>query len=177
MSCPATRLRRSVPTLETIGTLMSLPRHRAVTFNRSSYVAAVLLGIAAIASLNQLVFHQLLQWHHFIDSSDESFAERSEGYLHAGALVLFAIGFFVMLRAHGRPGFRASVAWAGFLVGVGLFQLWDGLVNHKLFHLHEIRYVDHLLGYDLVWHAVSALLLVLGVVLTAVSVRRSRPRE
>jgi uncharacterized membrane protein len=57
----------------------------------------------------------------------------------------------------------------GLLTGAGAFQLYDGLVQHKLFGLHQIRYEVDLLPYDLVWNVLAAALLVTGLVL----VRRS----
>jgi uncharacterized membrane protein len=57
-------------------------------------------------------------------------------------------------------------AWAGFLLGAGGFQLFDGIVDHKLLRLHQVRRdVDDLLVYDLVWNGAAVVLLVLGLAL------------
>ena len=64
--------------------------------------------------------------------------------------------------------------WAGLFVGLGVFQLWDGLVNHKVLRLHQVRYDVDLLPYDLLWNGAAALLLAVGVVLAVVAVARRR---
>ena len=63
---------------------------------------------------------------------------------------------------------------AGWLAGAGFFQLYDGLVQHKLLGLHQIRYGVDLLPYDLVWIVVAAALLVAGLVLIATTARAAR---
>ena len=58
--------------------------------------------------------------------------------------------------------------------GAGFFQLYDGLVQHKLLGLHQIRYGVDLLPYDVVWIVIAAALLVAGLVLVATTNRTAR---
>ena len=51
---------------------------------------------------------------------------------------------------------------AGWLTGAGFFQLYDGLVQHKLMGLHQIRYEVDLLPYDVAWNVIAAAMLVAG---------------
>ncbi|MGL5930855.1 MAG: DUF2243 domain-containing protein, partial [Dermatophilaceae bacterium] len=71
----------------------------------------------------------------------------------------------------------APVRWmrwvGGLLVGAGGFQLYDGLVHHKLFRLHQIRYGVDLVPYDAVWNVVAAVMILLGAALLTRS--RHRP--
>jgi len=63
---------------------------------------------------------------------------------------------------------RATVlqAWvSGILFGAGGFQLFDGIIQHKWFHLHQIRYDVTIWPYDLVWNVLAAIILILGGVL------------
>jgi uncharacterized membrane protein len=46
------------------------------------------------------------------------------------------------------------------LVGAGSFQLYDGLVQHKLLGLHQIRYGVDLTVYDLLGNVSAGVLLV-----------------
>lgn len=134
-----------------------------------SFWAAVLLGVGTMAAIDEIVFHQLLQWHHFVDRESGDVGLLSDGLLHAGELFALAAGFFLMLEARRRDALVARAAWAGFLVGLGGFQLWDGLINHKVLRLHEIRYGVDLLPYDLIWNgaAVALVLAGLGLLLSA----------
>ncbi|GAA2190412.1 DUF2243 domain-containing protein [Leucobacter alluvii] len=140
-----------------------------------SYWAGFLLGVAMMAAIDEIVFHQILAWHHFYNNASPDIAILSDGLLHAAELFGFVFGFFLMLDARRRRTFWAAAAWAGFLVGLGLFQLWDGIVDHKILRLHQIRYGVELLPYDVAWNVAGALLLVSGLIWTAVLARRGTP--
>ena len=131
-----------------------------------AYWAAALLGVATMAAVDEIVFHQILAWHHFYDRGTPDIALLSDGLLHAGELFAFAIGFFLMLDARRRGQFRAGVAWSGFFVGLGFFQLFDGVVVHKVLRLHQVRYGVDLRLYDVVWISSALVLLTVGVVMT-----------
>jgi len=139
-----------------------------------SYWAAFLLGIAVMAAIDEIVFHQILAWHHFYDGATPDIALLSDGLLHAAELFVFVFGFFLMLDARRRETFRAPFAWAGFLVGLGLFQVWDGVIDHKVLRLHQIRYGVELLPYDIAWNAAGGALLLSGLVWTLMLFRRTR---
>lgn len=89
----------------------------------------------------------------------------ADGFLHAFELVLLVAGFFLLLDLRRRNMLLTKLAWAGTLVGAGGFQLFDGIVNHKLLRLHQVRYVDNVLPYDVAWNAVGLLLLGVGLIM------------
>ena len=132
---------------------------------RYTLLAAVLLGIGFMAAIDEIIFHQLLAWHHFVESDSTTTALVSDGILHTLELVLLIIGGTLMVKLHETgyqvPGYRS----AGFLLGMGGFQVFDGVIDHKVLELHQIRYVDNLLLYDLVWNGFGLLLIIAGVVL------------
>lgn len=148
---------------------------RTSPLQNRSYWAAFLLGIAMMAAIDEIVFHQILAWHHFYDNATTELALLSDGLLHAGELFVFVFGFFLMLDARRRRTFWSAAAWAGFLVGLGLFQLWDGTIDHKVLRLHQIRYEVEILPYDIAWNAAAGLLLVAGSVWTLALARRGSP--
>ncbi|MGN6598700.1 MAG: DUF2243 domain-containing protein, partial [Actinomycetes bacterium] len=117
------------------------------------------------AGLDEIVFHQLLAWHHFYDRSTPAIALLSDGLLHTGELVVLVAGFFLLADLRRRRALATRVAWAGFVLGLAAFQLWDGLVDHKLLRVHQVRYGVDRLPYDLAWNGVGVLLLALGLAL------------
>jgi uncharacterized membrane protein len=133
----------------TQGTAMPPPERLPKLDSRRSIMATVLLGVGVMAAVDEIVFHQILAWHHFFDWSTPAFGLLSDGLLHSAELILFVLGFFMFsdLRAHHI--LDRTYAWAGFFFGLGGFQLFDGIVNHKLLRLHQIRYVENLFPYDL----------------------------
>jgi uncharacterized membrane protein len=149
----------------------SRPGSMAIWRDRS-YRSALLLGVAVMAGIDEIVFHQLLHWHHFYDRGTPELGLLSDGLLHAGELVALVTGFFLMADARRRGAFTPRTAWAGFFTGAGLFQLWDGIVDHKILRVHQIRYGVEIGRYDLAWDAVGVLLLVLGAALALRAARR-----
>lgn len=150
---------------------------KATTLVRNRcFWAAFLLGVGTMAAIDEIVFHQILAWHHFYDRSTPVVGLMADGLLHAGELVALAAGFFLMLDSVRRGSFAPAIGISGFLVGLGVFQLWDGLINHKVLRLHQIRYDVELLPYDIGWVLVGAALLGAGVLAGFLAARHERRR-
>ncbi|WP_158861310.1 DUF2243 domain-containing protein [Lunatibacter salilacus] len=61
----------------------------------SSIWAGVFLGIGIMAGIDEIVFHQLLAWHHFYDLSTTEIGLLSDGLLYASELIALVAGFFL----------------------------------------------------------------------------------
>lgn len=129
---------------------------------KRSLTATLPLGIGMMAAIDEVVFHQILAWHHFFDWGTPAFSLLSDGLLHSGELIFFVLGFFMVADLRRCRKLNLTAAWAGFFYGLGAFQLFDGVVDHKLLRLHQIRYVENILLYDLIWNAFGLLLLFAG---------------
>jgi uncharacterized membrane protein len=128
-----------------------------------SMLVAFAIGIGVMAAVDEIVFHQILAWHHFYDQSTPQIGLLSDGVLHTAEIVIIVAGFFAFADLRRRHGLAPVSAWGGFFLGLGAFQLFDGLVDHKLLRLHQVRYgVEDLLAYDLAWNIVGAVLLLIG---------------
>jgi uncharacterized membrane protein len=141
---------------------------------RSTWVCA-LIGVGLMAAIDEIVFHQLLGWHHFYDRSTSEVALMSDGVLHAAELVILVAGFFLFADLRRRHALARRAGWAGLLLGMGAFQLWDGIVDHKVLRIHQVRYGVDTLPYDLAWNAGALVLLVVGGILWLRS-RHDAPR-
>jgi hypothetical protein len=55
-----------------------------------------------MAAIDQIIFHQILAWHHFYDWSTPAIGIMSDGFLHAAELLAIAAGGFLFadLRGH-----------------------------------------------------------------------------
>lgn len=138
--------------------------------------ASFLLGIGTMAALDEIVFHQILGWHHFYDLSTPAVGLAADGILHAAELLALAAGVVLLLDARRRRGVAPLIGVSGYLIGLGLFQLWDGVIHHKVLRVHQIRYGVDLLPYDLAWIAAALALLAAGVVIALFATRHVRRR-
>ena len=133
--------------------------------DRRLIISGFLFGCGIAGSVIDLfIFHLGLQWHHFYDLSTTRIALLSDGIFHALTWLITVWGLFMLadLRRYVRvPWSRwaASVA-----LGVGIFQLFDGVVNHKILRIHQIRYGVDLFVYDLVWIGSAVVLAIIGLV-------------
>ncbi len=125
----------------------------------------MLVGVGVAAFVDEVVFHQLLHWHHFYDRSTREAGLVSDGVLHAFGWFALVAGLFWFAALRGRNELRTARWVGGLLVGAGVFQLYDGTVHHKLLGLHQIRYGVDLLPYDLAWNAPGVVALLVGLAL------------
>ena len=132
---------------------------------RRSLGRAALIGVGLMAAVDEIVFHQVLQWHHFFDLATPAIGILSDGLLHAAELVALVAGFFGIADLIRRGTFSAAWAWAGGFLGAGGFQLFDGIIDHKVLRIHQVRYGVDLLPYDLAWNAAGLALLGVGAAL------------
>ena len=122
--------------------------------------SGILFGMGIVAFIDEAVFHQLLHWHHFYDKSTTTIGLVSDGFFHAFSWFATIGGLFMFADLRRKKGLWMKRWWGGILLGAGGFQLYDGTVQHKLMGLHQIRYVENLLIYDIVWNA-SAIAMIL----------------
>lgn len=151
-------------------TEVDLPARRRAS--QRNVWSGVLFGIGMVAFIDEAVFHQILHWHHFYDLSGTDAGLVSDGFFHALSWFATIGGLFLVADLARRPAFWPKRWWGGVLLGGGVFQLYDGLVQHKLLGIHQIRYVDDLLLYDLVWNVIAGVMIVVGALLV-IRTRRS----
>ncbi|MEU8353207.1 MULTISPECIES: DUF2243 domain-containing protein [unclassified Streptomyces] len=141
---------------------------------RRSMVVCGVIGIAVMAAVDEIVFHQILDWHHFYDRSTLSVGLLSDGLLHTAELLALVAGFFLFADLRRRRALAPPHGWAGFFLGLGIFQLFDGIVDHKLLRLHQIRYGVDVTPYDWAWNLAGLVLLLIGTGQAVRAARRSR---
>lgn len=126
-------------------------------------LSGVFIGIGAMALIDEIIFHQLLQWHHFFDFNTMQFGIFSDGLLNSFALFAIVAGIFLFAHVTKMYSYSLLRWWSGIFIGLGSFQLFDGIVSHKLLQIHQIRYGVELLPYDIAWIASAILLLAVGI--------------
>ena len=139
----------------------NLSNRKSISKNRNLW-SGILFGIGLAAFLDEVIFHQLLRWHHFYDKSTTDIGLISDGLFHAFSWFATIGGLFLFADLKRRSAFFLKRWWGGVLVGAGGFQLYDGTIQHKWMQLHQIRYVDNIMIYDLVWNGSAVLMILAG---------------
>lgn len=124
-----------------------------------------LFGLGLAAFIDETVFHQLLHWHHFYDKSTTAIGLISDGLFHAFSWFATIGSLFILADLRRRNALWMTRWWGGVLLGAGTFQLYDGTIQHKLMRIHQIRYVENILPYDLVWNLSAAAMIAIGTIL------------
>jgi len=141
---------------------MSVSGANQADFVRRNLASGFLFGVGIVAFLDEALFHQLLHWHHFYDRSTPTAGLVSDGLFHAFSWFATVAGLFMLADIRRNRAWRRGRWWAGLLLGAGLFQLYDGIVQHKLLELHQIRYNVEISPYDVGWNTVALLLIGIG---------------
>jgi len=110
--------------------------------------AGVVLGLGLGGFFDGIVFHQILQWHHMLSAhADPAIAGNLQlnvmidGLFHAATYLFTIIGIALLWRAWTHPETAASGRALGgaVILGWGLFNLVEGLINHQLLGIHHVR--------------------------------------
>ena len=141
------------------------------TRGRGLFWPGVLAGMGIAGTLDEVVLHQLLGWHHFYDRSTPTVGLVSDGLFHLLSTALLVVGVIQLVDRRRTSPDPPRLALAGILLGAGGFNLYDGTIQHKLLGLHQVRAgAPNNLPYDLVFLTLAATLFAGGVVL----LRRTR---
>lgn len=120
-----------------------------VRASRSMRMSGLLLGLGLGGFVDGIVLHQILQWHHMLSGTEEYPPTRlgtvqvnvtADGLFHAVTWILVVAGLAVLWSAvrAGRPWtWRSLLGWM--VVGWGVFNLVEGVVDHHLLRIHRVR--------------------------------------
>ncbi len=140
-----------------------------------------LVGLGIGGFFDGIVLHQVLQWHHMVSAvypvdtvAGLELNTLGDGFFHVGAYLFTLTGLFLLGSVARRTHsvWPVSLLLGTLLLGWGLFNLAEGLVDHQLLRLHHVRAGPNELLYDLGFLVWGALMLLGGWGL----VRRGRAR-
>ena len=134
----------------------------------------LLYGVGFGGFVDGIVLHQVLQWHHMLSDVDRYPASTiagletntlADGLFHAAtwAFLLAASLLAVSSWQKGRLAPNWRFHFGLLLMGWGLFNLVEGLINHQILGVHHLR--DDLgapLSWDIGFLLFSGLLIVWG---------------
>ena len=138
-----------------------------------SVLPALVLGVGLGAFVDGIVLHQVLGWHHMLSNVHPAQGAEGlhfnmvwDGLFHVLAWIATATGIVLLWRA-GLEGRVPEVRrFAGALItGFAAFNLVEGVIDHHLLKLHNVREVANPLPWNIGFLVVSSALLVIGLAL------------
>jgi uncharacterized membrane protein len=111
--------------------------------------AGILLGLGLGGFFDGIVLHQILQWHHMVSSAgypvdtldNLELNVTLDGVFHACTYIFTASGLLILWKTARKPHFRwsAKLLLATMLMGFGIFNLVEGLVDHQILGIHHVN--------------------------------------
>ncbi|WP_127782448.1 DUF2243 domain-containing protein [Rhodococcus sp. X156] len=152
----------------------------------------IVLGVGLGGFVDGILLHQILQWHHMLTSTDTdrvgvAFYPQDtvhgleintlwDGFFHTFTWLAVLIGLallFSRLSSGQVHSWRATPLWGWILVGWGLFNLVEGIIDHHVLGIHHVRSGPNQTWWDLGFLALGAVLVVVGWLLARPSSRRT----
>ena len=154
---------------------------------RPSLRAGLVLGVGLGGFVDGIVLHQLVQWHSMLSARVPPYSMDAmrvnmwaDGWFHAGVWLVTLVGVY-LLRADAWREARGDVPLPGvkaftgqLLLGWGLFNLVEGIVDHHVLQLHHVRDLPaHVPELDWIFLAIGGIgFIVLGALMSRTSTRR-----
>lgn len=143
--------------------------------------AGIVLGIGLGGFVDGILLHQILQWHHMLSSTntdnigikyyptDTVYGLQIntvwDGLFHTFTWLMVLVGLAMLysrvLHARGRV-WSSRVLWGWILLGAGVFNLVEGIIDHQILGIHHVRGGPHQLAWDMGFLALGALLVAGG---------------
>jgi uncharacterized membrane protein len=139
-----------------------------VSGRTSALGGGLILGLGLGGFIDGILLHQIAQWHNMgsavlppttMDAMMQNM--RWDGLFHVATLILTLTGVLVLWREGQRgvapPSLRMLIGQM--ILGWGIFNFVEGMIDHHLLELHHVRDVPmHVPAYDWVFLGVGGLL-------------------
>lgn len=142
---------------------------------------ATILGVGLGGFVDGILLHQVLQWHHMLTSTDSdnvgvpyypadtvSGLQMNtvwDGLFHTLTWLSVLLGLGLLYsRITVSPArvWSSRMLWGWVLVGWGLFNVVEGVVDHHVLGIHHVRGGPDQLWWDLGFLALGAVLILAG---------------
>jgi uncharacterized membrane protein len=137
-------------------------------------ISGILLGLGLGGFFDGIVLHQILQWHHMLSHTSEyptntiaglEMNVLADGLFHAATYVFTIAGLVVLWpvldqpeRVWSRRGFVALL-----ILGWGIFNVVEGIINHQVLQIHNVREdVGNKLAWNVGFLVVGTLMVLIG---------------
>jgi uncharacterized membrane protein len=154
-----------------VSTHPDLP-HKNVSRSGPLTAAVTLIGVGMGGFVDGIVLHQILQWHNMLSAKlppDTLLNSKTnmfwDGMFHAFVWIVTMTGIIMLWQAakDRAVNLSNSLLAGGLLFGWGLFNVVEGIIDHQLLVLHNVREVSsNPTAWNLGFLGISVVMLVVG---------------
>ncbi|MXV62402.1 DUF2243 domain-containing protein [Natronorubrum sp. JWXQ-INN-674] len=128
------------------------------------------IGFGFGAVIDTVIFHLILQTHHLLSGFYDPYSLDGyrtnvmfDGLFLLAMLTVMGVGFGLLWRIVNGTDWRFSTTYlvGSIVVGMGVFNVVDGVVSHYVLDLHNVVHGTE--AWNPHWLVVSVLILVLGL--------------
>jgi uncharacterized membrane protein len=152
----------------------SLKNKHAMAVNKKPLTAAgTLLGMGMGGFVDGILFHQILQFHSMLSARlpqdvliNVKISMVWDGLFHAFTWITTAAGLALLWQAgkRGDVPWNGKILWGALLLGWGIFNLVEGLIDHHLLQIHHVVELAGLSVYDYLFLGSGVVFILIGVV-------------
>jgi uncharacterized membrane protein len=166
--------------------------HTTETTPTSLALPGIVLGVGLGGFVDGILLHQILQWHHMLTSTDSDrigvdyYPKNTvhgleintvwDGLFHTFTWLAVLIGLALLysrVTDSRRRVWASRALWGWVLVGWGVFNIVEGIIDHHILGIHHVRSGEHQSLWDIGFLVLGALLVLGGWLLQ----RSARPLD
>lgn len=149
-----------------------MTNRQTVSARRRVLWGGILAGLGLGGFFDGIVLHQILQWHHMVSNvyptttvAGLEINTFGDGFFHAATYIATVSGVFLLwsVARQRHNTWPAGLLIGTLLLGWGLFNVVEGVVDHHLLGVHHVRAGPNQLAYDLAFLAWGAVMLLGGL--------------
>ena len=116
------------------------------------FAAAMVLGIGIGGFADGIILHQILQWHEMLSNKfpPNTVLQKSlnmfwDGIFHLFTLLSTVVGIYLLWKVLRKSNVNSSgnLLVGGMLAGWGVFNLVEGIINHQILEMHNVREITN----------------------------------
>ncbi|MBP1915797.1 DUF2243 domain-containing protein [Lederbergia galactosidilytica] len=140
-----------------------------------TFIGAFLFGMGIIGMLDGIILHQIFQFHSVYMYTSRFNQIVSDGLFHLLVTLIVLIGGYLLWVSDSKKLPKPKhLFWASFLLGAGVFNLIEGIINHHILQIHHVYYrTNNILLFDLLYDGLSIILISSGFYLFLLSKKKT----
>lgn len=135
-----------------------------------TFWGAFLFGIGMIGMLDGIILHQILQWHSMYMYTTRAYQIVSDGIFHLAVTIVVFVATYLLWKSEEKH--NNLLFWGSFLLGAGVFNLVEGIIDHHLLRIHHVNwFTSNRFMYDILFDLISISMILIGWGLVRKSVK------